>query len=49
VNPDVVAMKRRFDPAGLLNPGKLRGWEERDRLQAPSETAATALATLPRF
>jgi FAD/FMN-containing dehydrogenase len=29
VNPQVVATKARFDPAGLLNPGKLRGWEER--------------------
>jgi FAD/FMN-containing dehydrogenase len=49
VNPDVVAMKQRFDPAGLLNPGKLRGWDERDRLLAASDTAAAALATLPRF
>ena len=29
VNPDVVAAKMTFDPAGLLNPGKLRGWLER--------------------
>jgi FAD/FMN-containing dehydrogenase len=29
VNPEVVAMKARFDPQGLLNPGKLRGWEQR--------------------
>ncbi|CAM3585995.1 FAD-binding protein [Bordetella sputigena] len=29
VNPDIVAMKARIDPDGLLNPGKLRGWEER--------------------
>jgi FAD/FMN-containing dehydrogenase len=49
VNPEVVAMKQRFDPAGLLNPGKLRGWDERDRLPAASDNAATALATLPRF
>jgi hypothetical protein len=31
VNPDVVATKMRFDPLGLLNPGKLRGWLERGR------------------
>ena len=49
VNPDVVAMKRRFDPAGLLNPGKLRGWDERDRLHTPGAAAADALTTLPRF
>ena len=29
VDGDQVAAKRRFDPDGLLNPGKLRGWEQR--------------------
>ena len=29
VDGDQVAAKQRFDPAGLLNPGKLRGWLER--------------------
>jgi FAD/FMN-containing dehydrogenase len=24
--PEIVAMKQRFDPLGLLNPGKLRDW-----------------------
>lgn len=29
VDADQVAAKERFDPDGLLNPGKLRGWQER--------------------
>ena len=29
VDADQVAAKARYDPAGLLNPGKLRGWSER--------------------
>jgi FAD/FMN-containing dehydrogenase len=40
LNPDVIAMKARFDPQGLLNPGKLRGWEQRER--APEARAAPA-------
>ena len=26
IDADQVAAKQRFDPSGLLNPGKLRGW-----------------------
>jgi hypothetical protein len=29
IDADQVAAKAAFDPAGLLNPGKLRGWAER--------------------
>ena len=29
VDADQVAAKANYDPAGLLNPGKLRGWLER--------------------
>lgn len=30
IRPEVVAVKRDYDPYGLLNPGKLRGWESRN-------------------
>jgi FAD/FMN-containing dehydrogenase len=29
VDADQVTAKASYDPAGLLNPGKLRGWLER--------------------
>ncbi len=49
VNPDVVATKLRFDPAGLLNPGKLRGWEQRAQIMADVAAGKVSLATLPSF
>jgi FAD/FMN-containing dehydrogenase len=49
VNPDVVATKMRFDPQGLLNPGKLRGWEVRESIMADVASGKMSLATLPRF
>jgi len=49
VNPDVVATKMKFDPAGLLNPGKLRGWEQRGQIMADVAAGRVSLATLPRF
>jgi hypothetical protein len=49
VNPDVVATKMRFDPAGLLNPGKLRGWEQRHSIMADVAAGRVSLSTLPSF
>ncbi len=49
VNPDVVATKMRFDPAGLLNPGKLRGWDVREQVMADAAAGRVSLATLPSF
>lgn len=49
VNPDVVAAKMRFDPAGLLNPGKLRGWDQREAIMADAASGRISLATLPAF
>ncbi len=36
INPRHVDIKLAMDPAGLLNPGKLRAWEERDTAQRKS-------------
>jgi FAD/FMN-containing dehydrogenase len=49
VNPDVVATKMRFDPLGLLNPGKLRGWEQRQQIMADAAAGRVSLSTLPSF
>lgn len=49
INADVVATKLRFDPLGLLNPGKLRGWEVREQIMADAAAGKLALSTLPRF
>ncbi len=36
INPRHVELKLAMDPAGLLNPGKLRAWDERDAAQRKS-------------
>jgi hypothetical protein len=49
VNPDGVATKLRFDPQGLLNPGKLRGWAQREQRMADAAAGRVMLSTLPRL
>ena len=49
VNPEVVATKMRFDPQGLLNPGKLRGWDQREQLMREAAAGHVVPSTLPRF
>jgi hypothetical protein len=39
----------RLDPLGLLNPGKLRGWDQRAQILADAAARQPMLATLPRF
>ena len=38
LDPAVVQMKHRFDPQGLLNPSKLRGWMKASPQVAVTET-----------
>lgn len=49
INRDVVATKQRFDPQGLLNPGKLRGWAVREQVLHAQPGEEVSLATLPSF
>ncbi|MBT9443789.1 MAG: FAD-binding oxidoreductase [Acidovorax sp.] len=39
LDPAVVGMKRRFDPQGLLNPGKLRSWYAETQLAPETKPA----------
>lgn len=43
MDPAVVRMKERFDPQGLLNPGKLRSWATREH-SLPSTAVAPSVA-----
>ncbi|MGL5004899.1 MAG: FAD-binding oxidoreductase, partial [Casimicrobium sp.] len=49
INPDIVMTKMRFDPMGLVNPGKLRGWEVRDQIVADVKAGKVNVSTLPKF
>lgn len=42
LDPAVVGIKSRFDPLGLLNPGKLRSWRGREPNQAQPPVAMNA-------
>jgi FAD/FMN-containing dehydrogenase len=39
LDPAVVGIKARFDPQGLLNPGKLRSWQDRESTAAAEAPA----------
>lgn len=49
INPDIVMTKMRLDPQGLVNPGKLRGWEVRDQIAADVKAGKVNVSTLPKF
>lgn len=40
LDPAVVAIKHSFDPQGLLNPGKLRSWAQREQQARTPDRAA---------
>ncbi|UNB78325.1 hypothetical protein MJK72_16555 [Klebsiella pneumoniae] len=47
IRPDVVAVKQSLDPAGLLNPSKLRGWALRDQLELGNNPLTRATRRKP--
>ncbi|TAG75933.1 MAG: FAD-binding oxidoreductase [Burkholderiales bacterium] len=49
INPDIVMTKMRLDPQGLVNPGKLRGWDVRDQIAADVKAGKVNVSTLPSF
>jgi hypothetical protein len=49
LNPDALATKLHFDPAGLPIPVSLRGWALLEQIMADAAAGRVSLSTLPSF